>query len=259
MPETVGGAGSGGPGELEDAHLEGAGLEALAETLATPPPAALRARVLDAVRREAADARRLRRVRSWRGASLLGLAASALLGLLYALETLETRRIQVQVAELTANRGALEVTRDELIARLEAQQAEVGVMEEAFAVQQEVVRILSSPRLVTALLAGEPGGSASARVLLDPATGRVAVIGSGLPPPQAGRVYAVWAIREDGTPEPAGVLTPAGGRAFAVRMHEVVEPRAVAEFAISIEPSEGAAAPTGPVILAGAVTQPQSP
>jgi anti-sigma-K factor RskA len=223
-----------GPG---DAELADTGLEAVAEALAAAPPAELRARVLAAVRREAGRERSARR---WPALGLAGLAACALLALLYAMQLLDAQ-------------SELERSRDALVARLEQQQRELRLMEEAFAAQQEVVRILSSPHLVTVSLAATPGSSGSARVLLDPLTGKVAVIGSGLPPPQAGRVYAVWAIRDDGTPEPAGLLAPAGERAFAVRMREVAEPRSVSEFAISIEPDGGASRPTGPVVLTGSV------
>ena len=117
----------------------------------------------------------------------------------------------------------------------------------------EVTNILTSTRFVSAMLTAPDGGNGTARVLLDPATGALAVLGKGLPAPQVGRVYELWAIRADGTPEPAGTLEPGLGRSFAVRLRQVSEPSDVEQFALSVEPAGGAERPTGPVVLAGKV------
>ena len=102
-------------------------------------------------------------------------------------------------------------------------------------------------------LRSRDGGEGTARVLLDPASGAVAVLGKGLPPPKTGRVYELWAIRSDGKTERAGTLEPRGKRSFAVRLKEVAQPGQVREFAISVEPQGGAEKPSGPMVLVGSV------
>ena len=116
----------------------------------------------------------------------------------------------------------------------------------------EVARIVSSKAFRSAPMESTTGGDGYARVLLDPDSGAVAILGRGLAPPQAGRVYELWAIKADGTPEPAGTLEPQG-RSFAVSMKQVSEPDTVRRFALSVEPEPGARQPSGPYVLAGAI------
>ncbi len=243
--------------ERDQSELDDDALEAIGEMFSTPPPPALRARVLDAVRREAEIRRSVVRLRRWRVATIAsaaGLAAALALAIASGFEAL---RLQEDADVLRA----LELDRLELQARIEEQNEEHAVLAEALAVQSEVVRILSSPRLVTATLRASPGQEnvGGARVLLDPVTGAVAVVGRGLAPPQAGRVYEVWAMRDDGPPEPAGLLKrtadPGGSadRSFAARLPHVREPREVTRFAISVEPEGGRAHPSGTIVLEGSI------
>jgi anti-sigma-K factor RskA len=229
------------PGELDDA-----GLEALAEATATPPPPELRARVLAEIRRSADTERLESRLRRWRVASAAALAAAAALAVLVAWDARDRRGSEALLA-------SLERDRVELAAELEDQQHDFTMLEDALAVQSEVMRILASPGLVTASLTPVAGGPGRVRVVHDAETGAVAVIGAGLPPPEAGRVYELWAFRGDGPPEPAGVLSRGPQRSFAVQMRLADDPRAVTQFAISLEPHAGAEEPTGPIVLAGSV------
>jgi anti-sigma-K factor RskA len=249
------------PGAAID--LDDAALEALAESLASSPPPELRQAVLAAVSRAPqlgeGEISLRRSLRRWRAFGAVGLAAAVLLAVLYASELGELRVSRSEIDSLVTAQSELERSRDGMLASLDAQQREYEVLEEALSAQQEVVRILASPRLMTASLARKRGSTGMARVLFDPITGSVAVVGSGLEPPQAGRVYAIWAIHGDGTPQPAGVLAPSGGRSFAARVREVSEPRDIAEFAISIEVEGETARPTGPIILAGSVDRPRRP
>ena len=224
-----------------------AALEALALTLATEPPAELRSRVLLEVRRAAELERSERRLRRWRISGAIALAAALALAVLSASQVRESAR---SLADLRS----LAVERETLANRLEAQGRELSYLEDALAVQSEVVRIVTSPRLITVSLRPESGGPGSARVVLDPDSGRVAVLGAGLPPPQAGRVYELWAIRNDGVAEAAGPLTPTEDEAFAVR-RQVPRPSEVRRFTISLEEAPGAVRPTGPIVLTGAVEQ----
>ncbi len=227
--------------DKEAEELEAAALEALALAHASQPPALLRTRLLEQVGREAAERRTARRVSRWRALAIASSAAAATLAGFLVLQSL-------------AGGGPRIGEREDLQARLDQQERDLLLLEDALNVHSEVVRILTSPRFLSASLTSPEGGHAgTARVLLDPATGAVAVLGKGLPPPQAGRVYELWAIRGDGTPEAAGTLEAAGERSFAVRLRQVSEPGAVRQFALSVEPAGGAERPSGPMVLAGFV------
>ncbi len=236
--------------EHNEPDLDDTALEALAASLETPPPAELRERVLHGVGTEMKLQRQSRQLRRWRWAGVAGgaaLAASVFLGLLW-VDAAGGRRAQsFELADLEQERA-------ELRSRLDAQKQELALVGESLDVQTELVRILAAPRLLTATLTPRSGNAGHARVLLDPDSGAVAVIGKGLPPPQSGRVYELWALRDAQPPVSAGRLEPEESeRSFALRLREVEDPAAVTEFVVSIEPEEGAPGPTGPIVLAGAV------
>ena len=230
-----------------DSELDDQALEALAEACATGPPPGLRARVLEAV----ADARERSALRSrlyrWRQLGIAACAAAATLAI-YVLSQPGTAP--------SASVAALEQERALLRVRIETQERDLRLLEEALNVHGEVARILTARAFRSAPLVSTTGGDGYARVLLDPDSGAVAILGRGLPPPQSGRVYELWAIKADGTPEPAGTLEPSG-RSFAVRMKQVSEPDRVQRFALSVEPGPGARQPSGPYVLAGSVQRPQ--
>jgi anti-sigma-K factor RskA len=234
------------PIATDDRALDDAALEALAESVAAPPPPGLRARVLDAVAREVALARGLRR---WRRAGAAGLAAAAgLAGVLLWDARLDQRRSEETLAAL----AGLEERRAALAEKIEAQQREILVLSESLAAQAELVRILATPRLLTASLAPQAGRAGSARVLVDPASGEAALVVAELAPLAAGQVYELWAVRGTAAPEPAGLFA-APAKAATLRVPRVPDAMAVTAFAVSIEPEGGSPAPTGPIVLVGAV------
>jgi anti-sigma-K factor RskA len=221
------------------AEFDDEALETLATACSTEPPAELRARVLAAVSREAQPADYRSRAELWRLLAFGATAAAATLALF------------VLGRGAPSADGSAVLVR-ELEGRLEQQDTDLRLLEDALQVHGEVVRILTAPTFHSAPLRSTDGSGGTARVLLDPATGAVALLGKGLPPPRAGRVYELWAIHGDGTPERAGTLSPPGERAFAVGL-KVSDPSAVQRFAVSIEPEPGAEAPSSPFVLAGPV------
>lgn len=230
----------------DDRVLDDAALEALAQAVAVPPPPELRARVLGALERDAAIGRRLRR---WRRAAFAASAAAAALVTLLAWDArLDARRSE----ETERAFAALEENRRDLAARLEAQEREILVLSESLATQSDLMRILATPRLLTASLAPQPGRTGSARVVVDPDSGEAALVVSELAPLAADQTYELWAIRGESAPEPAGLFTPQG-TATSLRIARIVDPAQVTTFAVSIEPAGGSAQPSGPVVLVGAV------
>jgi anti-sigma-K factor RskA len=231
---------------VEERDLDDAALEALADAVAAPPPAGLRARVVEGVRRDAERTRLAVRLRRWRAGGLAAAAAAAGFALLLANASLRTREQAIALDNLAASHEAL-------VARLERQERELGVLGEALASQSETLRILAGPRLLSASLFPQAGRAGSARVLVDADSGSLAIVGSDLGPPGEGKVYELWAIRGEAAPEPAGLIERGGEPAFAQRLEALPDPRSVSAFAVSIEPAGGSPAPTGPIVLVGAV------
>jgi len=230
----------------DDRALDDLALEALATSVAEPPPPELRARVLGAVEREAALGRGMRR---WRRAGAAAMAAAAALAGVLAWDArVDQKRSDATLAAL----AELEERRAGLAERIEAQQREILVLSESLATQAELMRIFATPRLVTASLAPQAGHAGSARVVVDPASGEAALVVAGLAKLAAGQVYELWALRGPAPPEPAGLFA-APATAASVRVPRVPDATAVTAFAVSIEPEGGSPQPTGPIVLVGSV------
>ncbi len=231
---------------VDERALDDAALEALAEAYATSPRPGLRARLLLQARRDAAARARSGAVRRWRLTGALAATVALAMGGLLAREVTRGGTRETELA-------ALMEQSQQLVVRLEEQQRTLAGLREALAVQAHVVRVLSGPRTITAALAPTAEGRGSGRVLVDAASGETAVVLAGFGPAPAGKVYELWAIRGDRPPEPAGLFPGGAEPSVAARADTVPRPGEVTAFAVSIEPEGGSTAPTGPIVLAGAV------
>jgi anti-sigma-K factor RskA len=239
---------------VDERALDDLGLEALAEAHATTPPARLRARLVDAVRAEHATARTRRALRRWR---LVGSIAATVAVVATALLAREHARSTAQLARLDAQTVAfreLVLAKDTLERRLDEQQRTLVGLRETLDAQAQMLRVLSGPRTLTASLAPKEGFAGSGRVLVDADTGEAHVVLAGLPVPEPGKTYELWAIRGDRPPEPAGLITVGATPATAARVARITAPHDVAAFAVSIEPAGGSPSPTGPIVLVGKLT-----
>ena len=149
--------------------------------------------------------------------------------------------------------ASLRAVNAELTTQLRQQGQSLVALREALDTQVHVLQVLSGPHTITAQLAPKGDTHASGRVLVDAGNGDVALVVTELAALEAGKAYELWAIRGDRPPEPAGVFVAAASGATAVRLPRVVDPRTVSAFAVSIEPASGSSAPTGPIVLVGAV------
>ena len=93
----------------------------------------------------------------------------------------------------------------ELTTQLQQQGLTLAGLREALDSQVHVIQVLSGPHTITAQLAPKGDGRASGRVLVDAATGDVALVAADLATLAPGKAYELWAIRGDRPPEPAGV------------------------------------------------------
>lgn len=258
---------------MDELDLDDLALEALAEAHATPPPPGLRNRVLAEVRRsgsrggDATDAPSIA-LRRWRAVGAVAATLAVVLGGLLAIsqshlsaERTRTAEIQAQLteqqtqlAQRTTQLGALAQEKQQLEARLnEASKTLVG-LQETIESQGQLLQVLSGPRTIMANLAPKGDATATARVLVDPATGNAALVVADLGSLDAEQVYELWAIRGSRPPQPAGLFTVSADRSAAVRLPLVANSGEVTAFAVSIEPKGGSQSPTGPIVLVGAVT-----
>jgi anti-sigma-K factor RskA len=215
-----------------------------------PPSLAVRRRVLEAVRPPAA-ARPASRFPLW-AIGTLGAAAGLLLAL--GVVTLRLRqdrdeaRRRYEVAQQSAE--AAHRSADALAAEARDEAATLRrQLDEARAVQH----LVAQPNSRVATLAGlKDAPQARGRVVWNPASREAVLIASGLPPAPEGKAYEVWVIEK--APVAAGVFqVDAEGKA-TFRLPAVDETARVKTFAVTLEPEAGVPSPTGPMVLAGAVS-----
>lgn len=135
-------------------------------------------------------------------------------------------------------------------ARREAQ----SLQERMARLQSSFTALMAAPETRTTALAGLPAAPAArGRVVWNTAQRRAVLLASGLQPASAGRAYEVWVIA-GGAPVPAGLFQVDARGQAVVEMPWVDEAARAATFAVTLEPEQGVPAPTGPMVLAGAVS-----
>lgn len=230
----------------DDLEIDDLALEALAEAYAEPAPASLRGRLFAAV---AAERERERSGRSVRRAWLVGAVAASVAFVLAGVLARSLRESQVRQEEI----ATLTQQNRLLTARVDEQGRTLAGLRDAFEAQTQVLRLVGGPRVLTATLAPQGGGAGAGRVLVDATTGDAALVLTGLTPAPHGKTYELWAIRGKNPPEPAGLVAIDAERGAAVSVRSLAAPKEVTAFALSIEPQGGSSAPTGPIVLVGAV------
>jgi anti-sigma-K factor RskA len=172
--------------------------------------------------------------------------AAVAFGALFAWERARLGEARQEAADLRQERDTLAAEITEARLQLAAVQEQLG-REVAF---RELVAHRESRQTLLAGLA--PAPAAVARVVWNPGTREAVLLAAGLDPAPQGKVYEAWVIA-GGAPVPAGTFqVDASGKAV-LRLPAVDETRSVKTFAVTIEPAGGTPAPTGPMVLAGAV------
>jgi len=205
-----------------------------------PPPAGLRDRVLAAAGAAGAAPRPTRAAPRWWPAAL---AAAAVAGL--ALGVLATRTQLERLRDRTVS----------LQREVERAQQEVAQLQEALVEARSVRDLVAHPESRLTVLAGmNPSPAARGRVIWNPATLEAVLLASGLGKAPPGQAYEIWVIGASKRPVPAGVFQPGPDGRVVVSLPRVEDTARPGTFAVSIEPAAGSAAPTGPIVLAGAVS-----
>lgn len=183
--------------------------------------------------------------RTWSAASMIGRIAASLafIALVASLVLLWNRNnaMQQEMARVTD--------------QLEQAQGELRREREVLAREREARELISSPEARIMSLAGtEMATSARARFVYDRKTGRAMLMADDLPPAPAGKAYQLWFIAEGKPPMPGQVFnTNAAGHGEMLDLLPF-EARGATVFAVTLEPSNGVPAPTGPMYLKGAAS-----
>lgn len=119
---------------------------------------------------------------------------------------------------------------------------------------QTLRELMLDPESVVYSVAGTPDApTASARLIASPQRDAAVLLASGLHAPGAGRAYQVWLLR-NGQPVPNTLFT-IDRRGRGVSVVRVGGPlRDYDTVAVTPEPASGSPGPTGPIVLAGALT-----
>ena len=114
---------------------------------------------------------------------------------------------------------------------------------------RSVVELLSNPGTRVVELRGQPAASAAVgRLVWHDANGGLLFVAK-LPPPAAGKAYALWTIA-GGVPRPAGMFAPDTGGRATVTVPPAPGGGPASIFAVTLEPEGGVKTPTGPMVLA---------
>ena len=180
--------------------------------------------------------------RTWSTASMVGAIAASLafIALIASLILLWNRNnaMQQEMARVTD--------------QLEQAQGELRREREILAREREARELIAAPEARIMTLAGtEMATRARAKFVYDRTTGRAMLMADDLPPAPAGKAYQLWFIAEGKPPMPGHVFnTDADGHA-EMRDQLPIEARGATVFAVTLEPSNGVPAPTGPMYLKG--------
>jgi len=135
--------------------------------------------------------------------------------------------------------------------QVETQQNELQRNRDLMARQKEVLALLNSDAATKIQLMGsQTAPDARATLMFDKKTGRAVLLTEGLPMTSADKAYEVWFIPKGHSPMPGTMFTvDASGHAMITdQMPSAAMNGAV--IAITIEPKNGSAAPTGAIYLA---------
>jgi len=139
--------------------------------------------------------------------------------------------------------------------QLDEAQVELTREREILSREREARELISAPESRIMTLAGtEMATRARAKFVYDRKTGRAMLMADDLPPAPAGKAYQLWYIAEGKPPMPGHVFnTNAAGHA-EMRDQLSEEARSATIFAVTLEPSNGVNAPTGPKYLLSATS-----
>jgi anti-sigma-K factor RskA len=212
------------------------------ESPAAAPGDHVRAQILNQVRAEAVRSQPAQVVQMPQRSkplwpTLLRLAASIALVAGMALFWYRDIRLQAEMRELSR--------------QVEIQQNEIQKNRDLMARQKEVLALLNSDAATKIQLMGsQTAPDARATLMFDKKTGRAVLLTEGLPMTSADKAYEVWFIPRGHSPMPGKMFTVDSSGHAMITDQMPSEAMNGAVIAITIEPKNGSAAPTGAIYLA---------
>jgi DNA-directed RNA polymerase specialized sigma24 family protein len=135
--------------------------------------------------------------------------------------------------------------------RLDALAHEADQLEEELRTQQAILAILRDPATQVVALAGQaPAPAARARMLWREKAGGL-LVATGLPETPTGKTYQLWAIAGGNAPVSAGVFGVDAGGAGSLTVRPLPGVTSVTTFVVTLEPAGGLPAPSGATYLLG--------
>lgn len=121
-------------------------------------------------------------------------------------------------------------------------------------VDQELRDLMLDPESIVITVSGTPDApAATARLIASPQRSKAVLLASGLKAPGVGRAYQIWFLR-DGQPVP-NALFVVDRRGRGLSLATLGAPLGSFDtVAVTPEPESGSPSPTGPIVLAGALT-----
>jgi anti-sigma-K factor RskA len=151
----------------------------------------------------------------------------------------EARRdqLQAQASQLQAANEALKQTNQNLVQQLQTEQSHLQLV------------VNNAPVLV-------PGTEEAPNALgvMYPGDRQALLILHGLEPLPPGETYQLWLIPEGRAPIPAGLVSVQAEEPTLFLVQVPSQAQDYASVGVSIEPSSGSTAPTGPIVLLGTVS-----
>jgi anti-sigma-K factor RskA len=150
----------------------------------------------------------------------------------------------VAIIALAATLFVLWKRLDNLQRQYEREHTAVDVLAKQLAEEREMREMLTRPGVrMTELNGLGPGQQASAKVALDPRTGRAMLFAYNLPPAPAGKAYQLWFISDIKHPVPGAVFHPDAQGHATLRDQAPEAGRSASVFAVTLEPAGGVSAP----------------
>jgi anti-sigma-K factor RskA len=179
---------------------------------------------------------------AWAGPA--GWVVAAVAAVALALALLDRQALRLGREEASRAWARAELDRDQV-------RTQLGALADAAAVQQQALELLDRPGTRLVPLAPQPGQTARAVAIVNLGESR-AVIASATLPPQPGKTYQLWVIREAAPPAPAGFLRATDGGAAGEVDPVALRGAPPDALAVSLEPTGGSPSPTQ-VLLVGRV------
>jgi len=137
--------------------------------------------------------------------------------------------------------------------QLDQRQRQIADLSQQLADEKQWASVLAAPNAEAASFALTPAGAKElkARAIYDPRSRRAVIVFDNFGAP-SGRDYQLWALRGQGVASLGLIKADANGHAV-LRLENVGDPKELAGFAVSLEPTGGSPnpnAPTGPVVMA---------